>query len=375
MLNSGIGSRNLMRAQQVQPLIHDACFDSVAIASSRRIMDRTVYPPQPRVPSRFPETRLRRSKNGAHPGGATNCKTAAGHKMRSQSRKNRRLHTAIKGYVPGGNRSFPRQTSNEAYLAAYSAGPNHVPLHKISSINQARSSQAHDSPYYNALNRHERAPNPYRPALDSYDSHREMSFPPSSNQGHHHQYGYSSTVNSSLHAWNNTQPIQKKQPNHRDHYNDDLFSPSPTSVVYVPFSPTFCDSSPNADFSQYVTSSHHGLGSLVREDQSLSPAIATDPGDASEIQRNMYMSSMKEAMTKALARNKLSRSKVIFTDCRGKSPEMTLNAMGATDVRQGGDGTGRLAYDPRQPQYSTLYDPDPFRNDSEYSPYFPGWND
>lgn len=34
-----------------------------------------------------------------------------------------------------------------------------------------------------------------------------------------------------------------------------------------------------------------------------------------------------------------------------------------------------LEYDPRQPQYSPLYDPDPFRNDAEYDPAFPSWYD
>jgi len=53
----------------------------------------------------------------------------------------------------------------------------------------------------------------------------------------------------------------------------------------------------------------------------------------------------------------------------------SLNAVLANKTNQTNLRDGRLEYDPSQPLYSPTYDPDPFRDDSEYDPLFPSWYD
>ena len=56
------------------------------------------------------------------------------------------------------------------------------------------------------------------------------------------------------------------------------------------------------------------------------------------------------------------------------SPKYLTNSSLPSSLHQA-KPAARLEYDPYQPQHSPTYEPDPFRDDKEYSPLFPGWYD
>ncbi|KAG7353857.1 hypothetical protein IV203_003212 [Nitzschia inconspicua] len=123
------------------------------------------------------------------------------------------------------------------------------------------------------------------------------------------------------------------------------------SKQYIPSSPNVNDD-PQADYTMY---------SPIDPPVSLSPKSMDYPCSSDD--RNI--TELRQAYTE-FARAYKSRShqlNSVAVEKHGKSSPVDIFA------------NHRIAYDPRQPQYSTEYDPDPFRNDQEYSPYSSSWWD
>jgi hypothetical protein len=374
--------------------VHD-----VASANGHGVVDRSVYPPRSRVVTRYPQSirglhksyprgRWQAKQRSKVPAGmkSTNVKLRRSEQVSFQSGTIPR--TEIKnGYGSRRNAGLPPRTSPDAYT--HGEGLANPSSKLVDSINTG---YLHYSPSTTNQSRDDNVPN---------KSSASVSYSSSYSQDYHHQQQsiYSTRPGQVNHGILGQYPYQEPQQyryhHHNQHYSsDDSFHPSLTSPVYTVSSPVFCDNTPAADFSPFVTESDGDNNNNDNNNQSQTRPIQALVGDVSGIKRILDMISMKEAMNRILAKNRLVRQKDATTSSRDDFSEKnreTRLCIGNTafasprpdegmisplfSCSAGTAGRSRLEYDPRQPQYSPEYDPDPFRNDREYSPFFPGWYD
>lgn len=353
-----------------------------------------------------------------------------------------RTLTNNNGYDNRGNFSLPpRQNNHEASeytQPSYLYRPDHVasnasssivapiPVDSTNAFNSLHGQQARyfSPPFYanNQDNRYDsnQPQTAFDPSVGATPRTPAMSYPTSYHQGGSYCQDQQPSSHSSSAGENvvpvnpsqvpvqsNLEPQTQYHHNHpHDHHHqktkqrhaiDESFITSSVvarPTVYTVSSPVFCDNTPQADFSRSETE-------VAGNDTTVHPVLNPVPStrttitedDISKIQKYLEMVSMKEAMKKALAKNRrLVRNKVttisssndyetngsaVVCSARQRDAgEMTLQSRGNISSSSNSTRTTtdhRLEYDPRQPQYSPLYDPDPFRDEREYSPYFPGW--
>jgi hypothetical protein len=155
-------------------------------------------------------------------------------------------------------------------------------------------------------------------------------------------------------------------PQHQSSLSEADFRIAISKKPYAPTNPTFCDNTSQADFSTFSGM----LQSLPGDGASF---------DSSTGRNEQKMAELRQAYQRfAVAYKSRSKSRSSQPKNRTTSNSTSLKSSGESYSSTTTAITQRhhpIAYDPSQPQYSTHYDPDPFRNDREYSPFSFCWFD
>mmetsp|Transcript_15357 Transcript_15357/g.28615 ORF Transcript_15357/g.28615 Transcript_15357/m.28615 type:complete len:293 (-) Transcript_15357:105-983(-) len=164
-------------------------------------------------------------------------------------------------------------------------------------------------------------------------------------------------------------------------------NPTQSHVPYVPQSPSFCDTVPQADYSRFIMSGRRAAvppnhPDPYRSEESFSQPSTDHSLVSSEHEQDVRNTFQDDAFSekmaelrkayKRFAAKHFSREK----NYEKKGKKRKRSPVAEKMSKHGDNDLGcRLSYDPCQPQYSPTYNPDPFRNEREYSPNYPDWLD
>jgi hypothetical protein len=151
----------------------------------------------------------------------------------------------------------------------------------------------------------------------------------------------------------------------------------PQIQPYMPTSPSYCDNVPVADYSSYqINDLQPYTRSMILDSSSRSVGklFCVENNHGTHHDRyhfNKNMDELREAYKRFAAKHFARTKKTAVS--RSRTPTKKAHHLSHRSTSTTSVDIGRLAYDPRQPQYSPSYDPDPFHNEREYSPYFSEW--